>query len=292
MPQMPQLSNARSELHLPHMSLVGCMRGVMLRDTRGVRLEPEKRFSHYPATPLCSISWYLEGEIDMLEPNHSATLKTLRQPMRARLVFSGPQTQPTVTWSRGEAHGLMLLLLPDAFYLLTGVDPQRWLNRTVAASDVLPQDWNKMCAEVHVAADDLTRVQLIQDFLAPLWQACRPKQELNTHLYVDWVQSIALRAATSHMGRSLRQIERRILQWAGQPIRELRGFVRAERAFFDFMAKAESMPIDWADLAHDHGFSDQSHLCRISRRMTGFAPKALYERITQDEGFWPYRIWQ
>lgn len=59
MPLMSPLSNARSELWLPRMALHACVRGVMLRDTRGVVLGPEQRFNCYPATPLCSISWYL-----------------------------------------------------------------------------------------------------------------------------------------------------------------------------------------------------------------------------------------
>lgn len=289
---MSPLSKARSELWLPRIALSSCIRGVMLRDTRGVLLGPEQRFNHYPATPLCSISWYLEGQFDMLEPGHSPTLDTPRSRIGTSLAFSGPQTQPVVTWCHGQGHGLMLLLLPDAFQRLTGIDPRRFLNRTIDAEDVLSENWIGMCKQVSNAADDLMRVHLIENFLDPLWQTCRPTQALNSQRYADWLQGLALRAATTRTGRSLRQIERRILQWAGQPIRELRGFVRAEKAFFDWMAKAENFPTDWANLALDNEFSDQSHLCRVSKRMTGFSPTALSERIANDEGFWPYRIWQ
>lgn len=289
---MSPLPNARSELWLPRMALSACVRGVMLRDTRGVVLEPEQRFNCYPATPLCSISWYLEGQFDVLEPGHTPSLDKPRNRIVSSLVFSGPQTQPVVTWSHGPAYGLMLLLLPDAFQRLTGIDPRRFLNCTIDAADVLSERWIGMCKQVSNAADDLTRIRLIEDFLDPLWQTCRPTHALNAQRYADWVQGLALRAATTGTGRSLRQIERRILQWAGQPIRELRGFVRAERAFFDGMSKVETLPTDWVSLAIDHDFSDQSHLCRVSKRMTGFSPTALRERIAKDEGFWPYRIWQ
>lgn len=292
MTQIHQLSNARSELWLPRLSLGGCIRGVMVRDTRGVMLGPEQRFSHYPATPLCSISWYLDGEVDMLLPGCSPTLDAPRQVMAARVVFSGPQQQPTTTWSRGEGYGLMLLLLPDAFELLTGLAPGQWLNCTVDAQDVLPQPWLVLSEQIQNATDDASRVHLIEEFLEPRWQACRPSHARGVRRYADWTQGLALRAATSQVGRSLRQVERRILQWAGQPIRELRGFGRAERAFFDFMVRAETMPMDWVGVALDNGFSDQSHLCRTSRRMTGYSPTALRDRIARDEGFWPYRIWQ
>ena len=292
MSSTPELSDARSELWLPRLSLSGCIRGVMLRDTRHVTLTPAQRFNHYPATPLCSISWYLQGDIDLLEPGPSITLDSVRHPMVARTTFSGPQNQPTVTWSHGPGHGLMLLMLPDAFHGLTGMDPGQWLNQTVDAKDVLPQSWLALCEQVRLAPHDSDRVQLINDFFDPLWRGYRPHPTAAMHRYTDWLQGLAIRAATSHAGRSLRQIERRILLWAGQPMRELRGFARAERVFFDFMSKAESMPMDWAGLANDNDFADQSHLCRTVRRMTGFSPTALHKRITSDEGFWPYRIWQ
>ncbi|TXI64950.1 MAG: AraC family transcriptional regulator [Limnohabitans sp.] len=288
----PHLPDTRSELWLPRLSLMGCIRGVMLRDTRGVELRPEQCFSYYPATPLCSISWYLEGEVDMLLPGHAATQQAPRTCMAARTVFSGPQTTPLVTCTHGQGYGLMLLLLPDAFQCLTGLNPGQWRNRTIAAKDILPPSWLIMAEQVRSAADDSIRMKVIEDFFDPLWQTHRSDQTLGIQHYTDWVQGLAIRAATTRIGRSLRQIERRILQWAGQPIRELRGFARAERAFFDLMARDETRPVDWSGLALDHDFSDQSHLCRISRRMTGFAPKALYERIARDEGFWPYRIWQ
>jgi AraC-like DNA-binding protein len=94
-------------------------------------------------------------------------------------------------------------------------------------------------------------------------------------------------------GRSLRQVERRIKQWARLPLRGLRGFGRAEQAFFRGMSDASgTRKPHWAALAESSGFADQSHLCRVTRRITGFTPDALYRRIAEDEGFWSYRLWQ
>ena len=84
------LSNAISKLWLPCSSLVGCIRGVMVRDTRAVALDAGQRFNHYPATPLCSLSWWLEGEVEMLESDHPAVLESPRRAMPGRVAFSGP----------------------------------------------------------------------------------------------------------------------------------------------------------------------------------------------------------
>jgi AraC-like DNA-binding protein len=292
MKSVPPLSHAIARLWLPRLSLASCVRGAMLRDTRGVNLRPEQRFNHYPATPLCSISWWFSGRTEMLVPGHPVTLDCPRQPAVARVAFGGPHTRPSVSWSAGPAHGMMLLLLPDALHLLTGIEPRAWLNRMVDVSEVLPASWLPMCSAVSSDSSDEVRLSRIESFLDPLWNAARPSPPFGVHRYKDWAQGLALRAATSRSGRSVRQIERRIRQWTGQPLRELRGFGRAERAFFEAMAMAAERRPAWPEIAAGEGYSDQSHLCRDSRRITGFSPEQLRQRIASDEGFWAYRIWQ
>ncbi|MDQ2780131.1 MAG: hypothetical protein M3Y32_11320 [Pseudomonadota bacterium] len=43
-------------------------------------------------------------------------------------------------------------------------------------------------------------------------------------------------------------------------------------------------------MAADTAYADQSHLCRETRRVTGFASAALRQSIAQDEAFWLYRV--
>ena len=228
----------------------------------------------------------------MLAPGAPAALDSPRSPMPSRIVFSGPFTRPSISWSPGPGHGMMLLLLPDAIHHLLGIDPKDWMNRMVDVSSVLPEEWLKMCRSVAANQEDDQRVALIDDFLGPRWQAARPKQTPGLHRYTDWATGLALHAATSRTGRSLRQIERRILRWAGQPLRELKGLGRAERAFFKVVEAEDNERHRCSALAVDAGYSDQSHLCRESRRITGCTPNELWDRIAHDEGFWPYRIWQ
>ncbi|WP_240933235.1 helix-turn-helix domain-containing protein [Diaphorobacter sp. HDW4B] len=228
----------------------------------------------------------------MLAYGAPAMLHSPKAAIPASIVFSGPFTRPTITWSPGPAHGMMLLLLPDAVHSLTGIEPGQWMNQMVAACEVLPTNWLEMCQRVADAASDEERLELIEKFLETEWFAVRSKQVLGLHRYADWSQGLALRAATSKAGRSLRQVERRIRRWAGQPLRELRGFGRAERAFFQAMEAEDEGRPHWSGVAADTGYSDQSHLCRESRRITGCSPAELWHRIAHDEGFWPYRIWQ
>ncbi|OYV02004.1 MAG: AraC family transcriptional regulator [Burkholderiales bacterium PBB5] len=293
MPDFAPLSTALNRLWLPRPALTACVRGILARDTRGLALTDAQRFNHFPATPLCSISWWFEGESQLLPPYAPAQADTPRQPLPARVLLAGPFTHPLCSWNPGPVHGMMLLLLPDALHHLTGVAAADWVNRFSPLPGVLPPDWVAMADSVATAPDDETRVALIQDFLAPRWQAQRPTRSHGAERYLDWAQALALRAATSAPGRSLRQVERRIKQWAGLPMRELRGIGRAEQAFFHTLATQQAgLPPDWAAVALDSGYADQSHLCRETRRVTGFAPQVLYQHIAQDEAFWSYRLWQ
>lgn len=280
----------RATLWLPPLSMAGCVRGAMLRDTTGALLEPGQRFNHYPATPLCSLTWWFEGSGETLAPGTGAGLDSPRSAPAARILLAGPQTRPTITWNPGPARGMMLLFMPDALHQLIGIDVPHWIDRTAPAEEALPPDWLAMCRSVLSARDEREGLQQIEAFIAARWRRLRG-QAASPRLR-EWAEALALRAATTQAGRSLRQVERRIRSWAGQPLRELRGFGRAEHAFFDGLAAADNGELKWSDVAVDAGYFDQSHMNRASRRITGFAPEELRRRISEDEGFWAYRIWQ
>ncbi len=284
------LSAARNEIWVPHAPLASCLRAIMCRDTRGVALGEEQRYSHFPVTPTCSINWYFSGEGQLLAADCPAQADSPRTPF-GRITLGGPLTRPIVTWNPGPMHAMVLLLLPDALALLTGIDPSAYLDRVVPVEEVFDASWLALCKTVGEAADDAQRVGLIEDFLLSRWQQARPQTALSGRLLADWSHSLALRAATSGFGRSLRQVERRIKQWTGQPLRELRGIGRSEQAFFDAVAALRAGEVNWSDVASNTGYADQSHLCRQTRRITGFAPEELRRRIATEESFWGYRLW-
>lgn len=148
-----------------------------------------------------------------------------------------------------------------------------------------------MSQAVFEADSDVQRVAIVERFLAPLWAMKRPQEPLHRQLIKDWSQGLAMRAATLGFGRSLRQVERRVKQWAGQPLRDLHTIARLELVLFDVLAALERNELNWADVAADGGFSDQAHLCRQVRKLTGFSPDDMQRRIFQDEALWFYRLW-
>ncbi|HPT56636.1 MAG TPA: AraC family transcriptional regulator, partial [Casimicrobium sp.] len=298
-PALPQSDSpytdlAPARLWLPRASLTACIRAVVARSSVGVALDEPQRYNHFPAYPGCSIAWLFEGSVEMLEPGYAAHASSPRLDVPGRVYFCGPFTRPTITFNSPSAHGMMILLQPDAFSVLTGKDSSEYLNRVVAADTVFDGQWHEMFRAVQDAADDDERVTILQDFLQPRWALSRPKSLLGSHLLQDWFRGAAQYFALSGLGRSLRQLERRFKRNTGLSMRELRSLSRSENAFYVAARESENGKLGaprWADVADEGGYADQSHMCRESRRVTGFSPEELYRLMCTEESFWMYRLW-
>lgn len=276
-----------TRLWLPPLTLAGCARAVVMRDTRD--LPPGPQDNYFAASPYVSIYFFLSGTGTWLsEPGFVPAPPGFEQrPCMVGGVFDGP----VHTRSDGPGQWFLVALLPDAFSALTGIAPDALRNRCADAQDWLPPDWLTWAAQMAALPDDDARLALLQDFLLPRWQALTLARPVGRR-FGDWVEALAVRAATSSAGRSLRQVERRVKAWAGMPLRELRTAARTEAAYLDIRAQQRDPNFDWADAAASAGYADQSHLCRETRRVSGFSPEELRQRIDTDEAFWPYRIWE
>lgn len=281
-----------SALIAPRLSLASCVRAYVTRSTLGVDLRPDQRHNYYPASLLCTITFALQGESQIVrrgeEPAPAPALSTL--PNNLRTWFSGPHTAPLVTFNPGPIHVLMVSLTPAAMAAMTGLDIAAWVNRIAPLEMVLDQSWQAMANAVMAAPDEKAAVHCIEEFLEPRWGAVSHSAMPKADRYRYWVESLALRASTSGVGSSLRQMERRIKQLAGLPMRDLRRLTRAEDSFFRVRDAQQSGAFDWATAAADGGYSDQAHLCRETRRVTGLSPNELTKAINTEEGFWLYRL--
>lgn len=276
-----------AELWLPELALAGCVRAVVVRDTRRAHTADRATTTYLPATPLAGLICWLYGTSEAVDAPGFALGGECYE--AGRLDLAGPMGQPSCMRSVGPVYVLHILMPPDALHRLAGVDVAALANRVVPAQAWLPRDWLAWMRSVASAPDDRTRMQLVADFLRPRWQADTPRG-FSGGRYRDWAEALALRAATSRGGRSLRQIERRIKRWAGLPMREIEAMARGEATFLA-AASPPAGEIGWADLAAEQGYADQPHLCRTSKRLTGFSPAELARRLPDDEALWAYRLW-
>jgi len=92
------------------------------------------------------------------------------------------------------------------------------------------------------------------------------------------------------MGVGLRQLQRRLKQVTGQGQRDLQIYARTEHAMMCLASLPEDTPVELAALAAEAGFSDQSHMGREIRRVSGLSPGRLDTLMRTDEAFWFYRL--
>lgn len=278
-------SRSRSALLAPRLPLAACVRGHVVRSTVGLALGPEQRYNHFPASPLCAICWLFEGDATIVQRGDQGVCEATPQ-----ISLIGPHNVPVVSHNSGPVEALMVALTPAAVEALSGVPVSSLVNRVVPLEQVFDAAWLTMAQAVLHATDDAHRIALFEEFLEPRWSLVRDGTVHRADRFHYWVENLALRAAQSGVGISVRQMERRIKQWAGLPMQDLRRMARAEEAFFRAMASHKKGALNLADMAVDCGYADQPHLCRDVRRTTGYSPKALLESIGQEESFWMYRL--
>ncbi|MDH0865728.1 AraC family transcriptional regulator [Mitsuaria sp. GD03876] len=283
-----------ARLRIPPRALDGCLYAYLWRDlsaaaTQGHALSDAQCQSWFPATPLCGLSWTLAGRVREL------TLEGAPGDWLPAGVIGGPRSGPRRFQATADTRVFMVAMRPEALQALTGVDLGLLKDQMLPMSVLDDPDWRALDAAMLAARDEHEARRTLEDFLLPRWRAVRDRVREDDPAprgYAGWMQHLALRAIAAGHGRSVRQAERRIKQWSGQSLRALRLVSRAEAAFHDVRRQQEDEgEVIWSALAQDHGYADQAHLCRETRRLSGFSPEELRRRVDQDEAFWAYRVW-
>lgn len=282
MTQAQDALTATARVVAPAASLASCVRAYVVRDTTGRALLPAvQRFNHFPASSMCSISWLVQGEVQL--PGAGVVMP--------RVALGGPQTRPRTSYNPGPVHAFIVLFFPQALHALTGLDMSRHTDRFVPLDTVVDGPWLAFSQQVMDAADDDSRMALVEQFLETRWRAARAAGAAPGSVWGDWVNSLAAQVALSGWGRSARNVERRIKIWAGQPLRALRRFQRAEQAFLETREGVQAGVVSWAEAAAQGGYADQAHLSRETRAISGKPPAELARLLREDESYWVYRIW-
>lgn len=270
-------------------ALQGAMLAMVSRDTSHVVLSDAQRLSHFPASPIVTLSWYHEVEPGLVHARHGW------QRLVARVMLSGSQSAPLVTWSPNSGRGYMACFAPDAAQALFGLDLGAVQDRFVPAQDVLGPEWQPMCEALLAAPDDAASLKVLEQHLGPRWRTLQGRSSERPSLRQfgrHWVDRLALRAHEWRNTHSTRQVERRIKSFSGRSLRQWQALVRTEGMFFAARERYENgQPFDWATLALDEGFSDQAHMSRVAKEICGFSPTEFAQRYVEDESFWIYRLW-
>ena len=279
----------RDRLTLAPPALQGAMLALVSRDIRGCDLDDAQRLSHFPASPIVTLSWF-DGTDSGLVDDHRGW-----EPFASRVVISGSHSHPTTSWTPANGRGSMACFLPEAVPALFGVELSALQDRFLPAHAVLGPEWHPFLDALLAAPDDAAALRVLEEELGRRWRTVQGRQSERPSLRQigrHWVQQLAWRAHEWRNTHSTRQVERRIKSFSGRSLREWQSLVRTEGLFFNARERVESgQPLDLATLALDEGFSDQAHLSRVTRQICGFPPTEFAGRYLEDESFWIYRLW-
>lgn len=278
-----------ARLHLPPPDLASCVFVGVERDTRSASLSDTERFNYYPATPMALISWIFEGTLHMVEERGAGRAATLG-PSLPQLIFSGPQSYPSASWSPGSVHALSVAFYPEAVQRIFGAGIEPFINQILPLEEVASGAFLDACRsllEKNAGGDPFHHLVAS---LKPIW--CDPHSNGVALRMADWVRSLMTRVAFSKAGVGMRQMQRRVKGWTGQSHRDLQLFARVEEVMIRAGEHRTENTLDLADLADGAGFADQSHMGRDVRRVTGLSPARLNHLMEHDEAFWFYRLMQ
>ena len=259
------------------------------RDTRGCGLSESQRWNFFPASPLCSVTWYFEGAAKYGFFCNSKELDHIGEVL-PKVFVTGPTSLPLASWNPGPVLALTAGFYPESWALLAGRPVAPLACRIANPQEACSSDFAAILEEVAKQNDPVPAWALLERKLESLWQERRPASHPAPRQLADWARSVFTRSMVSGAGRSVRQAQRRAIAQTGQTLRDLHKIVRRDAAFRASADAKRSGNANWSQVAADSGFSDQSHFIGYFRKATGFTPQRMADLIDADEALWCYRL--
>jgi AraC-like DNA-binding protein len=192
----------------------------------------------------------------------------------ARGVVAGQLTEPLYIQPDGPVTSMGIRFKPGGAYPFLGTRLDRLTNRIPGFEDVWGAEGARFEERLLDCETDAERVRVAEAFLAsrlargradePVEEAARQIRRRRGRVRVS---------ALGHaLGLSPRQMERRFAEALGIGPKSLCRVVRFQALVRGLASGARP---DWAGLAQDFGYADQSHLVNEVRRLSGLSPGRL-----------------
>lgn len=204
--------------------------------------------------------------------------------LRAGEAFvAGTHLRPALSRSNGAQSGVHAFLPLASLRWLLGMPMPELLDRVVRLEALLGGAAHRLGEALLDAPDAETRVAMLDAALAARLAAMPALRRADLHA----LDAIATRGdldlvdVAREIGWSRKHLASRIRDLVGVGPRSYRRLLRFQGA----LAAATRDPApDWAGLAIDTGYCDQSHLIREFREFTGLTPRDYRGRLLADGG--------
>jgi AraC-like DNA-binding protein len=188
---------------------------------------------------------------------------------------AGLHDRQVTTENLGRAFGIHVDLAPPAAYSLFATPMHLLVERKVAIEDVL--DEPSLAERLHDAGGWTDRFRLLDAILVKRLAAARPASAEVAWAWGRLVATggrVAVGALAEQLGWSRKRLVARFREEVGLPPKRAARLLRFDRA--RALAERGERP-DWARIALECGYYDQSHLINEFRAITGRAPETFFQ---------------
>ena len=184
----------------------------------------------------------------------------------------GLRNRQVATRHEGRSHGIHVDISPPAAHSIFGLPLHELAERQVPLEEVFGEPF--LAERLHDLGDWESRFRLLDDVLAR--RLAPPSREIAwawTRL-VDSDGSVQIGELTRELGWSRKRLVARFREEIGLPPKRAAKLLRFERA--RRLAEAATRP-EWAWIAREAGYYDQSHLINDFRAVTGRTPETFFQ---------------
>lgn len=189
---------------------------------------------------------------------------------------AGLHDRQVTTEHGGHSFGIHVDLAPPAAYMLFGLPMHLLAQRTVACEDVLNEP--DLADRLHEAGTWADRFRLLDAVLSRRLAEAPPPTPGVIWAWRRLLETdgrIAVGRLADELGWSRKRIVARFREEVGLPPKAVARVLRFERA--RALAEEQAKRPDWAGVAVDCGYYDQSHLISEFRRVTGRTPATFFQ---------------
>ncbi|WET76494.1 helix-turn-helix domain-containing protein [Amycolatopsis sp. QT-25] len=237
-------------LRWPHPRLAAHVSSYVAHDL------PDSGSNSWQVTPLSVLTWM----IDFAAPD--------RGPEIPDSPVLGLRDRPLRLEQAGASRGIVVTLTPLGSYALFGIPSRELTNAAVATADLLPA--GSLPERLAEAADWPERFRLLDEHLAGrLTHGPAPAAPVRYAWDRLSAGPVRVDALAGEIGWSRQQLNARFREQIGLSPRTIGRIARLNRV----LALVNRVPsLSWAEVAYSGGYSDQAHLVREFRALTGCSP--------------------
>lgn len=187
----------------------------------------------------------------------------------------------------GAVEALTVMFQPHGIYELFGVPTHLLAEHAEEGHALLGRSMTELYAALGTASDFACRIDLLNAFFHRYALERKSSAGLDWGRALDWFvrspEAVSVRQAAATLNTSVRQLERKALDYRGMSPQTMRRVARFARAL-RLKSRATAGTMTWTEIAQSAGYYDQMHMIREFRVLGGAVPTSLAQQLEPHHG--------